>query len=91
MSQQKPFTVIGVVEESGQIVCHHVMAESDLNAFAQAASLDSFLSMVAALPGHISEGQGISFPGEGMVCSETVLEQPDVFGEPTESPNHIPG
>lgn len=79
---KRPFTVIGIYEESGQIVCHHVMAETDMNAFAVVADQQHGLSMVAVLSGHLHEGQEISFPGEGTVSSETVLEQPDVFGRP---------
>lgn len=80
----KPFTVIAIVDESGQIVCHHVMAKSELNAFAVLAEKENYLSMVAVLPGHVKENRGIAFPGDSLVDSETILGQPDVFGEPGE-------
>jgi hypothetical protein len=41
---------------------------------------DSDMSFVACLDGHIEEGSGVGFPGEGVVNAETVLEQPEIFG-----------
>ena len=79
-----PFTVIGFYESSGSIACHHVEATSGLNAFAQAATTSDELEMVAALAGRFTEGDLLTFPGESVVCSDTVLGQPDVFGEPDE-------
>lgn len=34
---------------------------------------------IAVLDGHIHEGEGVDFPGQGAVDAETVLEQPEVF------------
>jgi hypothetical protein len=78
------FTVIGVHAGNGQIVCHHVMANDGLHAFAVAApKVDSDLNMVVALDGHLTEGGHLTFPGEGMVDVQTVLDQPEVFGNPS--------
>lgn len=74
------FTVVAFIEDTGQIVCHHVHARDALNAFAAATSLDMTMTMVAALPGWLHEGEGVTFPGEGLVDAQTVLDQPEVFG-----------
>lgn len=74
------YTVIGVIEETGQIIAHHVAAKCSTSAFTAAAEKDPSLSMVVALPGHQREGKELTFPGEGMVDAETVLEQTEVFG-----------
>lgn len=76
------FTVIGCNESTGQVHCHHVLAENATNAFSSAAAIDSSLSMVVALPGWQNEGSELTFAGEGLVDGETVLEQTDVFGDP---------
>ena len=79
----KPYTVIGVYTDSGQIVCHHVKANDGTHAFAVvAASVDGDIDMVVVLEGHQSEGEELTFPGESLVDSQTVLEQQDVFGDP---------
>ena len=81
----KPFTVISVHAGNGQIVCHHVMANDGLHAFAVAApSADSDLNMVVALDGHLSEGGHLTFPGEGLVDVQTILDQPEIFGNLSE-------
>lgn len=78
-----PFTVISFDDDNKQIHSHHTMADSGLNAFQRVAQEcpDRDLAFVAALPGHLKEAQHqITFPGEGLVYSETVLEQNEVFG-----------
>lgn len=78
---QKPFTVIGYFESNGQSVSHHVEANNGIHAFFVLAQKEPCMTMVAALPGHLTEGAGdIVFPGEGVVDAETILEQPEVFG-----------
>lgn len=80
---KKPFTVIGFYADNFQIFCHHVMADDNSNAFAVASAdhSDVELQFVVALPGHQFEGDDtLGFPGECLVNSDTVLEQPDVFG-----------
>ncbi|HCF4079413.1 hypothetical protein [Pseudomonas aeruginosa] len=79
----KKFTVIATNESTGQVVAHHVYGDSSLNAFAAAAAIDPDLTMVVALPGWQSEGEGMFFPGSAVVDAATVLDQPEVFGEPT--------
>lgn len=76
----KKFTVVGYFEEDGQVVCHHVEASSGMHAFYVLAENEPSLTMVAALPGHLTEAAGeIFFPGDGVVDASTILEQPDVF------------
>lgn len=77
----KQFTVIAFYEESGQSVCEHVEANNGIHAFWVLAQENPDLTMVVAVPGHLTEGCGdLVFPGEGVVDASTVLEQPDVFG-----------
>ncbi len=82
----QPFTVVGFFEETGQITCMKVSAKDKMNAFAVAAQQkpNSSLTMVVAIAGHQDDGDSgmLAFPGEGIVDSETILEQPDVFGSP---------
>ena len=73
------YTVIAVHPDNGQIVCHHVEAESAMEAFTVAAGKCDPMEFVVALPGHQAEGDTLTFPGDGVVDSETVLAQPDVF------------
>lgn len=77
------FTVLSVNEESGRIYSDHVEADDRLHAFAVVAKQRESESIffVACTDGHMEEGANISFPGDSTVYSETVLEQPDVFGE----------
>ena len=74
------FTVISVDASSGKIYIDHVEAENASHAFAVAAATRDDAEFVASLPGHIAEGCGIEFAGESVVDSETVRDQPDVFG-----------
>lgn len=76
------YSVIGIYPESGQIFCHHVEATSGTNAFMEAANHlpDTEMEMVVALPGHQLEGQLLTFPGDSLVSSETIMSQPEVFG-----------
>jgi hypothetical protein len=81
----KPFSVIGIYTDGGQIVCTHVLARDSLHAFAEATkqlSPDESFDFVSAHPGYLEEDRNVFFPGEYLVNSETVLAQPDVFGCP---------
>lgn len=74
------FTVIGFSEDNGGIFCEHVEAHDDLSAFQVAAKGNEHITFVAVVPGHQNQGVGINFPGPGIVDADTVLEQPEVFG-----------
>ncbi|HDV6128537.1 TPA: hypothetical protein RJN57_006133 [Pseudomonas aeruginosa] len=78
----KKFTVIATNDSTGQVVAHHVYGDSSLNAFAAAAAMDPYLTLVVALPGWQNEDEGMYFPGSGVVDGATALAQPQVFGEP---------
>lgn len=73
------FTVIGFREDTGSIFCEHVEALNEASAFYVAAKDNEHITFVAVVPGHQSEGVGISFPGSGVVDAFVVLEQPEVF------------
>lgn len=75
------FTVIGSDLHSREIKCYHVRAHDEFGAFASAAAAHCLLEMVVALPGWLMEDV-LTFPGESIVDGETVLDQPEVFGEP---------
>lgn len=79
-------TVLGFIENNGQIVMAHVTADDLQAAFLAAARKHPEATFVASLPGHLHESEGgkvehggIGFPGEGVVDAETILEQDDVF------------
>lgn len=80
------FTVIGYFAHNGQTVCRHVQATEGLHAFAEVAQQNPGLTLVVALPGHLTEAAGeLTFPGEGVVEAETILAQPEVFGQASPS------
>lgn len=79
VSRNGAFTVISVSTE-GKIYSDHVVADDSTHAFAVAAGERKHVEFVASLPGHLAEGLHIGFPGESVVDSETIEEQPDVFG-----------
>lgn len=87
------FTVIGYYEESGQIFAHHVEANNSQHAFYVVAQEFPDACFVVAIKGHQCEEQSLTFPGEGVVDAETVLEQEDVFNsddvEPVESVSNV--
>lgn len=91
MSNKLPYTVIAVVDGTGEIKHFLIEAEDDLNAFAVVAEDNKNgpypLDFVVALKGHLSEDHGLIFPGEALVSSLTVLEQPDVFGSGKTAPS----
>ena len=75
-------TVIGYYEDDGQLFAHHVEAEDTMDAFYECSKrpdMDDNAIFVVALPGELDEGEDFDMPGEGVVDSETVLDQPDVF------------
>jgi hypothetical protein len=77
------FTVISIDSATGNILSDHVDAPSGINAFAVAgASRDPSVEFVVAIPGHLSEDD-ITFPGDSVVDNQTVIDQPEVFGEAT--------
>jgi hypothetical protein len=84
LQKLKPFTVITTSVDQGLQV-HHVEAKDSFNAFAVVAHAhpNADKDMVCAMPGHLKEGdETFTLPGEGLVCTETVLKQSDVFGKP---------
>ncbi len=82
------YTVIGHYEETSQLFFEHVYARSAMHAFAVAAHQhpQDDLVFTATMPGHLSEEDGLIAPGESLVYATTVLEQPDVYGDPTDVP-----
>lgn len=81
------FTVIASVAMQGTLKSFQVEATDAYHAFgvvAQSQNRDASdyeeLEFLVALQGHQNEGETFTFPGEGIVCEETVLEQSDVFG-----------
>lgn len=75
-----PYTVMSVDASSGQIYCDHVYATSGLGAFPAATELREGVEFVAAVRGHITEDDDLTFPGESVVDDATVREQLEVFG-----------
>jgi hypothetical protein len=76
------FTVIGHGEHSRQLFIEYVKADDGLNAFATAAAMRPDAEFSVAIKGRLDETDGLTLPGEGLVCAETILEQDDVFGVP---------
>lgn len=87
-TENLPYTVIAISEESRMIHTHRVYAKNGLNAFrvvAQAhitsGAAEHFeLTYIAALPGHDREGDAsFVLPDDSLVGTQTVLEQPEVY------------
>jgi hypothetical protein len=75
------FTVIGHNEYSRELFVEHVVARDGLNAFAVAAARQPDAEFSVAIAGTLTdENSQIMLPGEGLVCTGTIVTQPDVFG-----------
>lgn len=75
-TEVKSYTVIGFYGENDQIFSHHVYADSSRDAFCNVALEHTDAVLIAALDGHLREGQGIVFAGNNIVDSETFLIEP---------------
>jgi hypothetical protein len=75
----EPYTVLGFDRATGNLFSRCVMAADGLKAFACAADSEG-LEMVASIPGRMTEDDLLTFPGDSLVDSETIRDQPDVFG-----------
>lgn len=71
------FTIIAVVEETGQVVIEHVHADTVEEAACTLAQERPELSFVAAVPGALHEGIELHFFGECVVDADTLLETYD--------------
>lgn len=82
-SNEGKFTVLSYSEDSGSIYCDHVEAKDRMHAFAVVAKqrASESVQFVACMDGHLEEDEQITFPGDSTVGGETILEQPEVFGE----------
>lgn len=79
----KDFTVIASVANDGELKVFNARATDSFHAFGVVARREKNnfdLEFLVALPGKQIEGKDFELPGEGIVCMETVLKQPDVFG-----------
>lgn len=83
----KQFTVIGYYQHTGQIFCWHVEAENSMHAFAVAGAEilelnGAEVTFTVCIEGKQTEQDDfLTFPGSGLVDSQTVRDQPEVFGE----------
>lgn len=78
----KSFMVICFDEDSRQINSFAAKAARGLEAFYAVAQEhpNRDLTFVVAVEGtHAATARLLTYPGEGLVSAETVLEQPDVF------------
>ena len=73
------FSVVGFNEESGKTFLEYVDATNFMDAMRVAAQSNPNDIIVCAVPGHVEEGVGIAFAGEGVVDAGSILEQDDVF------------
>jgi len=79
---QQPFTVLAIRPDSAQILCIQVEAIDGFHAFTVASEHEQTkgdVEMVVALTGHQQEGQLLTFPGNNLVDSQTIREQPEIF------------
>lgn len=84
-SPMQDFTVIASDSDEGTLHVFHVEATDPYHAFGVVARNEAKeegrrLDFLTALYGTHQEGKTFVLPGEGIVCAETVLEQPDIFG-----------
>lgn len=84
----KPYTVIGFNEDDWKTFVDHVMAKNALHAFDESRSkfMRHNAMFVVAISGHHGDELDglpdaiLHFPGEALVCSATIEEQPEIFG-----------
>lgn len=76
------YTVYSYTED-GQILSDWVEADEGIGAFPAAVAKrpGTYLNFIVAVPGHLNEDNGVVFPGDSVVDSDTVAEQPEVFGD----------
>lgn len=82
----KPFSVLSVDANTGDVYYDYVNADSADHAFVMAAANkegDHDARYICALPGHVQEGSGIEFPSEALMQLEASL--PDVQKTPSEA------
>lgn len=79
----KPFTVLASVANDGELKVFQAQATDHFHAFGVVAEREKEnfdLEFLCAMSGRPVAGKDYELPGEGIVCSETILEQSDVFG-----------
>ncbi|MGR5347449.1 hypothetical protein [Vibrio mediterranei] len=76
------YTVLGHYEETNQTFCQHVHATKPTDALTHVAQEFPDAVFTAVIKGHHTENHTLYFPGESLVDAETILEQPEVFGDP---------
>lgn len=76
---KSPFTVIGYYEDTDGIFAHHVEAHDMLHSFHVAAEQYSEAVFIASMPGDVTEGSQITFPGEQTLQAYAVLQLPEKF------------
>lgn len=69
------YAVLGSYADTGQIFNHEVEATDAFNAFALIAQEHETAEFIAA----VKLPAKIEYPGEGVVCAQTVRDQKDVF------------
>lgn len=73
------YTVIGYYEKTGRIFTDHIEADGAYRAMYLSAKNRPDATYICSHKGALHEGKGFEYAGEGVVDSETILEQSDVF------------
>lgn len=74
------YTVLSYEDDNGEIHCDVVEIETPQLAMVEVAKKRSNCFVVSVIKGVMLEDEHITFPGDGVVSSETILSQPEVFG-----------
>lgn len=73
------YTVIGYYEKTGRIFTDHIEADGAYRAMYLSAQNRPDATYICSHKGALHEGKGFEYAGEGVVDSETILEQAEVF------------
>lgn len=79
------YTVIGYYEKTGRIFTDHIEADGAYRAMYLSAKNRPDATYICSHKGALHEGKGFEYAGEGVVDSETILEQADVFDRADDS------
>lgn len=73
------YTVVGYYEKTGRIFTDHIEADGAYRAMYLSAKNRPDATYICSHKGGLHEGKDFEYAGEGVVDSETILEQADVF------------
>jgi hypothetical protein len=75
------YTVLSYEDDTGEIHCDVVETKTPQLAMFEVAKKRNDCFVVSVIKGALLEDEHITFPGDSVVSSETILSQPEVFAD----------